>query len=144
MKTSDLGHPSMPRLLGALPLAAILAAAAFAQMPDDGKDVKKFMRAKLVHSQRVLEGLTLENFEAIEKGAQQMSLLSMDASWNVLETEEYYERSADFRRAVEELQSAAHRKNLDGAALAYMGVTLKCIECHRYVRAVQHVEAKKP
>lgn len=108
------------------------------------KDVKAFMRTKLVHSQRVLEGLTLEDFDAISRHAQQMALLSQDASWNVLETQEYYERSADFRRSVQELKSAAQKKNLDGAALAYMGVTLKCIECHRYLRQVQHVEAAAP
>ena len=131
-------------LLIALPFGTFFVAAAFAQDPEEVKDVKRFMRGKLTYSQQALEGLTLENFGAIEKSAQQMALLSMDASWNVLETEEYYERSADFRRSVQELQSAAHKKNLDGAALAYMGVTLKCIECHRYVRAVQHVEPEKP
>jgi cytochrome c556 len=135
---------TMNRLLVMIALlgAAALAARGLAQDPDEVKDVKKFMRAKLTYSQEALEGLTLENFTAIERNAQQMALLSQDASWNVLETMEYYERSADFRRSVQELQAAARNKNLDGAALAYMGVTLKCIECHRYVRAVQHVDAE--
>jgi hypothetical protein len=121
----------------------IAAIAAFSQERpvENPKDVKLFMRAKLVHSQKVLEGLTLENFDAVSKHAQQMALMSQDASWDVLQTQEYYERSADFRRSIGELKNAADKKNLDGAALAYMGVTLKCIECHRYLREVQHVEA---
>jgi hypothetical protein len=120
----------------------IAAVAAFSQETENGapKDVKQFMRVKLVHSQKVLEGLTLENFDAVSKHAQQMALMSQDASWNVIQTPEYYERSADFRRSVVELKSAADKKNLDGAALAYMGVTLKCIECHRYLRQMQHVD----
>jgi hypothetical protein len=109
---------------------------------DSPKDVKTFMRAKLVHSQKVLEGLTLEDFDSIVKHTQQLSLLSQDASWNVIATPEYYERSADFRRSLDDLKAAARKRNLDGAALGYVGVTLKCIECHRYVRTVQHVEAK--
>jgi cytochrome c556 len=122
----------------------IAAIAAFSQERpvENPKDVKLFMRAKLVHSQKVLEGLTLENFDAVSKHAQQMALMSQDASWDVLQTQEYYERSADFRRSIGELKNAADKKNLDGAALAYMGVTLKCIECHRYLRQVQHVETE--
>ncbi len=130
------------RLAWSAALAAIVVAAVSTggqerknQAP---QDVKAFMRVKLLHSQKVLEGLTLENFDAISRHAQQMALLSQDASWNVIETPEYYERSADFRRVTSELKQAADDKNLDRAALAYMGVTLKCIECHRYVRQVQH------
>jgi hypothetical protein len=129
----------------AIAAAIVVAAiAAFSQerQEETPKDVKLFMRAKLVHSQKVLEGLTLENFDAVSKHAQQMALMSQDASWDVLQTQEYYERSADFRRSIAELKGAADKKNLDGAALAYMGVTLKCIECHRYLRQVQQVEAE--
>jgi cytochrome c556 len=130
--------------LGAIVLAGVFVVSAVSQEKNgsDPKDVKVFMRAKLVHSQKVLEGLTLEDFGSIVKHAQQLSLLSQDASWNVIETQEYYERSADFRRSLDDLKAAAQQKNLDGAALGYMGVTLKCIECHRYLRTVQHVEAK--
>ena len=45
-------------------------------------------------------------------------------------------QSREFRRACESLRSAAKDKNLDGAALAWMEVTLKCIQCHKYVRDV--------
>ncbi len=131
-------------LLGAAALAAAVTTVAPAQDPKEIKEVGAFMSAKLTYAHQVLEGLTLEDFTAIERSAQQMALLSQDASWNVLETAEYYQRSTDFRRSAQELAAAARKKNLDGAALAYMGVTLKCIECHRYVRAVQHVDAPLP
>jgi len=96
--------------------------------------VASFMRAKLAHSQNVLEGLAVEDFDLIDKGAQQLSLASEDASWQVLQTEDYARQSADFRRSCDSLRKAAKAKNLDGAALAWMEVTMKCVQCHKYVR----------
>ncbi len=96
--------------------------------------VAGFMRAKLIHSQDVLEGLAIEDFDLIDKGAQQLSLASDDASWQVLQTEDYARQSAEFRRSCDSLRKAAKAHNLDGAALAWMEVTMKCIQCHKYVR----------
>lgn len=112
----------VPRLIAAPPPAVV---------PDQ---VAGFMRAKLAHSQNVLEGLAVEDFDLIDKGAQQLSLASEDASWQVLQTEDYARQSADFRRSCDSLRKAAKAKNLDGAALAWMEVTLKCVQCHKYVR----------
>ena len=96
--------------------------------------VAVFMRAKLAHSQNVLEGLAIEDYDLIDKGAQELSLASEDASWQVLQTEDYARQSADFRRSCDSLRKAAKAKNLDGAALAWMEVTMKCVQCHKYVR----------
>ncbi|MFM8733889.1 MAG: hypothetical protein ACKOC8_01640 [Pirellulales bacterium] len=135
--SETLGH----RLAGAtgLTMLAIWTAAAFAaKQPGPQPDkVAAFMRAKLVHSQDVLEGLTTESFELIDKGAQELSLVSQDASWQVLQTEDYARQSADFRRSCDRLRQAAQARNLDGAALAWMEVTMKCVQCHTYVRDEQ-------
>jgi hypothetical protein len=96
--------------------------------------VAGFMRAKLTHSQDVLEGLSLADYDLIAKGAQELSLVSQAASWQVLQTEEYARQSAEFRRSCDTLRRAAGEKNLDGALLAWMEVTMKCVQCHRYVR----------
>ena len=96
--------------------------------------VAAFMRAKLAHSSAVLEGLSLEDFGLVEKGAQELSLVSQDASWQVLQTEEYARQSVEFRRACDGLRRAAKEENLDAAVLAWMDVTMKCVQCHRYVR----------
>jgi cytochrome c556 len=95
------------------------------------------MRAKLAHSQNVLEGLAIEDYDLIDKGAQELSLASEDASWQVLQTEDYARQSADFRRSCDSLRKAAKSHNLDGAALAWMEVTMKCVQCHKYVRDVR-------
>lgn len=100
-------------------------------------DVNALMVVKLEDSKRVLEGLTTENFDLVVKNSQAMSLLSEDAAWQVLQTPEYVERSAEFRRTADRLTAAAKKKNLDGAALAYVELTMKCIDCHKYVRDQQ-------
>jgi len=97
-------------------------------------DVGYFMRAKLGHSQHVLEGLTLADFDLIARGAKELSLASQASSWEVLQTADYARQSSEFRRSCDLLHRAASEKNLDGAALAWMEVMMKCIQCHKYVR----------
>lgn len=134
------------RLRGGLPLggawAAVVAVTCLAitwpSVAEVATDqVAGFMRAKLAHSQNVLEGLATEDFDLIERGAQELSLASLDSNWQVLQTEDYVRQSAEFRRACDSLRDAAQRKNLDGATVAWMDVTLKCVQCHKYVRDVE-------
>lgn len=136
------------RHLAAAGAAATIAAAVMvstlvrpgpAQEPSVGdkpNDVAVFMRAKLGHAQHVIEGLALADYELIGKGAHDLALASQASSWQVLQTADYARHSQEFRRSCEALRAAAKDKNLDGAALAWMEVTLKCIQCHKYVRDV--------
>ena len=110
-------------------LAGVAGAAG--EQPDQ---VAVFMRAKLAHSQNVLEGLALEDYDLISRGAHDLALASQASSWQVLQTEDYARQSAEFRRSCDALRTAAKAKNLDGAALAWMEVTMKCVQCHKYVR----------
>jgi hypothetical protein len=103
--------------------------------------VKDFMKVKLSQSQKVLEGLALEDFDMIAKNAQAMSLLSQESNWKVLQTAEYLRQSQDFQRTADAIRDAAKKKNLDGAALGYVELTMKCIQCHKYVRNVRMAAA---
>ena len=105
------------------------------------ENVGAFMRAKLEHSQNVLEGLTTEDFEMISKNAGQMEVLSQEAAWQVLQTPEYRQQSLEFRRATKSLKEAADKEDINGAALAYVDVTMKCVKCHQYVRSVRNASA---
>jgi hypothetical protein len=98
---------------------------------------REFMRAKLTHSQNIVEGLAVENFDQIRKSAQELALLSHASNWDVFQTEEYVLQSKEFRRAAEQLRDLAAKKNLEGAALGYMDVTMKCVNCHKYVRRIR-------
>jgi len=117
--------------VGAVVAVACAAPAADSPQPDK---VAAFMRAKLSHADRVLEGLAVADYEMIARAAQQLSLASLDSNWQVLQTEDYVRQSAEFRRSCDALEKAARAKNLDGAALAWVDVTLKCVQCHKYVR----------
>lgn len=96
--------------------------------------LKPFMQRKLDHAKGVLEGLAMENFEQIAREAQALSLLSLESNWNVMTTEEYIQQSADFRRAVSVIIAAAHEKDVHRAALGYVNLTVRCVECHSYLR----------
>jgi hypothetical protein len=100
------------------------------------------MRSKLDHSQKLLESIVLEDFASMAKHSQELSLLSLAASWQVLQTPEYVQQSLEFRRAADAVHNAAEKKNLDGAALAYVAMTLKCVHCHKYVRGVRMAAAE--
>jgi hypothetical protein len=104
---------------------------------DKPGDVQAFMRLKLTHSQKLLEGIALEDFAIIEKSAQNLSSLSRDEEWRIYTTPEYLRHSEEFRRSVELVRDAAAEKNVDGAALGYVGMTLNCVNCHKYVRDVR-------
>src|SRR5689334_15945359 len=69
------------------------------QKPQSKVKLKDFMRPKLAHSQKLLEGLTLEKFDAIDKEAQSLAQLSRQSEWNVLEDPDYMGYSLEFRRA---------------------------------------------
>jgi cytochrome c556 len=93
-----------------------------------------FMKAKLEHSQRTLEGLAKGDFDLVAKHSQAISLLCEDELWAVLKTPEYSERSKEFQRSVNAITDAARNRNLEAATLAYVDATLKCVSCHKYVR----------
>ena len=105
--------------------------------PDMVPNVQAFMEAKLQHSQAVLKGLATEDFDLIAANSQKVSLLSQAEQWQVIQTPDYVQRSTEFRREVDALTEAAKKKNLDAATLAYVKVTISCIECHKYVRSVR-------
>src|SRR4051812_28119139 len=104
-------------------------------------DVATFMQLKLKGAQKLLEGIALEDYALIEKNAQDLSLLSREESWQVFQTPEFLRHSEEFRRALETVREAAAKKNVDGAALGYVGMTLTCVNCHKYVRDVRMAQA---
>ena len=95
---------------------------------------KEFMRDKLELSQQVLEGLAMEDFDLITAKASKLSAMTQEADWRAFENPDYDRYSSDFRRHVEAVRKAAEARNLDGATLAYVKMTMSCVECHKFVR----------
>jgi hypothetical protein len=96
-----------------------------------------FMRQKLEFSKMVLEGLTLENYDKISTGAHALKRLSMAAEWEVPTIPnfpDYVAYTNEFQRLTDEMSEKAKAKNIDGATLAYLRLTMNCVNCHKYVR----------
>src|SRR5687768_238392 len=87
-------------ILACTALAIVGAVAGLARSQQD-PPTKLFMRSKLEHSQKLLEHLAMEDFKGLAKESQAMSLLSLAASWQVIQTPEYAQQSLEFRRAAD-------------------------------------------
>ncbi len=98
--------------------------------------VKKstFMRLKLEPAKGALEGIALADFNMIAKHAGAIRNLMLDESWMVIQSEDYRRQSNEFRAIVEQLQKAAEDKNVDRATLAYVQMTIRCVQCHESLR----------
>lgn len=97
----------------------------------------EFMRQKLEFSKLILEGLALEQYEKISKGAKALELLSEASEWEVPtipNATDYVTKTRQFQDLTDELGRKAKDKNLDGSTLAYLRLTMSCVDCHKYVR----------
>lgn len=119
----------------AFALAAVIALAgpSLAVDPPQG-DVSFWMKKKLAYSEQILAGLANEDFAAISKTARSMSALSAMEKWARGSVPEYQAQLTNFQSATQQLVRASDRENLDGAALAYVQLTLSCVQCHKVVR----------
>ncbi len=107
---------------------------------DEKQDQKKepilarFMRQKLGASNKVLKGLVTDDFEEIEKGADALMKMSLAEEWRVSNDPSYARFSLDYQHTVRKLKAKAKKGTIDGSALAWVDVTMSCIECHEWIR----------
>ena len=109
-----------------------------ADSPDDKDQLRSkvsvFMRAKLLNSQNVLEGLTTENFDLIRQGAEKMLVMSKAAEWRIGGGGAYALDTAQFVASAQDLIKNAKDRNIDGATVSYLQLTMNCITCHKHIR----------
>lgn len=120
-------------------------AAPKAKTPAEKQDAEKatparqgvsiFMRMKLDASQKVLEGLALEDFELIQEGAAKLEEMSAAEKWRVTNDLFYREHSNDFLKITKRLSKNAKEGKLEASALTWLEATMQCIECHKWTRA---------
>jgi hypothetical protein len=91
------------------------------------------MRQKLDHSQALLAAVVTSNWGDLQRHSQALIALTEDPAWLVMKTPEYATQSEAFVRAARDLVDAANRRDLNEAPVAYMSMTLRCVQCHRYV-----------
>jgi hypothetical protein len=111
---------------------------------DVKKDTAKaLMKKKLLHSQKVLEGIALHDFDKIAEHGEELLSISKRVEWKVLKTPRYETYSNQFRSNVEDLIKGARKNNVDSAALAYVDLTLTCVKCHKHVREKQKADRER-
>ena len=101
----------------------------------------EFMRAKLNHSKDILEGLAREDYAKISSGARALMAMRESRNWTALNRPEagrYEVYSRELQAVTEELVARAKEKNLDGATLAYLRLTMNCVNCHKEIRSSRH------
>lgn len=113
--------------------ASLLTHTGSAQLPD----LNNLMHQKLEHTQNLLEAVVLGNHTAVERFANELTLLSEASTWTSLRTLEYLQYAARFRDSSGRLEQEAQNRDMEGVAFAYSELVTTCVQCHRHVRGAQ-------
>ena len=116
-----------------LGIAGVCAVAATALTTAQTRDVSRVMREKLDHTQKILEAVVTSNWTELGTQARELDRLTDDPRWTTLKYPEYAKYSLAFKHAVQDLRTAAERRDLENTPTAYNTLTLRCVECHRYM-----------
>jgi hypothetical protein len=100
-----------------------------------------YMRRKLRFSQEIFAGIARTDLVAVAAASRQMNALNWFEQITRGDDEEYQRHLKSYQVAGRKLQKKADAKDLDGATLAFMELTLSCVNCHKNVR--EH-DATKP
>lgn len=104
------------------------------QKPEDKPLLADFMQQKLNSSTMILRGLMTDDLEMVETNADRLLKMSHEAKWRASNDMMYLQHSTQFRHAVDDLRKKAADMSTDGASLAWVNVTMSCIQCHQWVR----------
>jgi len=114
-------------------VAVFSAAVGLSASPSQGPQLHTVMREKLGHAQKILEAVVTNDWVGLETHSRELERLTDDPRWIVLKYPEYARHSSAFVRAIQDLHRAAAQRDLEETPKAYIAVTLRCIECHRYL-----------
>jgi len=114
-------------------IAALLMIATAAQGNAQTAATARVMRQKLIDAQGVMAAVVTSNWGELDRRSKALAKATEDPAWLVLRTPEYAKQGEAFLRAVNDLLDTAARRDADGAPLAYVALTMRCVQCHRYV-----------
>ena len=104
-------------------------AVAFAQE----RELKRVMHDKLEHAQQMLAAVVTSDWPALERQSRDLLRVTENPAWAAaFKTPMYARQSEAFLRATQDLVEAAQRRDLEVAPIAYVSLTLTCVQCHRY------------
>ena len=105
------------------------------ESPPPRDTVSKVMHAKLAHAQAILEGMALGDYAITESNAMALKRISEGGDWLVQDSATYFEFSAEFRRACDDLINHTRAQKLAAMTEDYANLTSTCIACHEYLRS---------
>jgi hypothetical protein len=93
------------------------------------------MRDKLTQMNRVLEGITLDQFAEVEKSAKTLRQISTATTWHVVDQTPQYKRlSKNFQEQATDLERHAREQNGEAATLDLVRMNITCTHCHQHMR----------
>ena len=108
-------------------------------VPDESSvERRDFMRTKLMYSQNIFEGLTIRNFELIERGIHEVEQLLEAEQWVTIDSEDYRKLTAEFKTSLKRMKVTAESKNIEATALRFYDMSNRCIDCHQHLRHAQY------
>jgi hypothetical protein len=102
------------------------------------------MRAKLASSQKMVEGLMVQDLSLVRAGALELEKICQATEWHANEDQVYAHYRAELQRTAKKLAKLAQNEDLDGATYTYMHSITTCMSCHAYCRDVLHVARSEP
>ena len=109
--------------------------------PVEKKTTHEMMREKLSLAQKLLHSVVVEDYPATQKQAAELAQLTRDAAWQAYRTDQYRMESVEFERSAYLLSASARGERLGDTTLGFLGVTLSCVRCHRYLRESEDIES---
>jgi hypothetical protein len=96
------------------------------------------MRDKLTQMNKVLEGITQDDFSDVEGAARTLLMISKATSWHVVDPSPQYTRlSKNFQEQAADLERHAKERNTEAATLDLVRMTMTCTHCHQHMRDSQ-------
>jgi hypothetical protein len=92
------------------------------------------MRDKLMHASKILEGITLENFDLVGEHAKTLGMISRATTWHVTPTPQYTRLAKNFQEQCLDLERHAKEKNVEAATLDLVRINVTCTDCHQHMR----------
>ena len=116
------------------PMAIAVALLSVRGEDQTDRQASVWMKQKLEATKNILGGLTKGDFEAIGKNANSMLAVGYLEKALRADVPGYRTFFGDFEYANKSLVAASKEKNIDKATLAYVQLTVSCVNCHKLIR----------
>jgi len=98
------------------------------------KVIQEAMANKLKSTHDVVTALSVEDFALLADSAQRLKQIGQNVLFKVSPNLTYVKYSAEFATLADELARRAQEKDINGATLSYIRLTINCVECHKFCR----------